>query len=89
MQVQQNWMLQDRFMKMIENQEDLPKMKDAADVADRLSNHLMIFINKWLESEADAVVVVDDPEEEPMVVAGGNKNGHGHISLNFYFKEKR
>ena len=72
---------------MISNKQDLPAMNEANVIANDLTSEVVKFINGWLE-KLDMEVVEDDDSEEPVVVSGGKNNGHGRVSLNFYFKKK-
>lgn len=63
---------------------NVPVLIEAQGMASDLLKDAMDFINKWLR-RFDMKVVEDDAMEEPIVIAAGQNNGHGHVSINLHF----
>jgi hypothetical protein len=63
---------------------NVPAMIESQGMAADLVGDVMEFIDKWLR-RFDMKVVENDAMEEPVVVAAGQHNGHGHVSINFHF----
>jgi len=57
-------------------------------VADEMRVEIIKFVNSYLE-RMGMEVVTDDPELEPVTTAGATSGLEGHVTINFYFKQKK
>lgn len=67
---------------------NVPIMLEAQSMANDLLKDMMNFVEKWL-MRFDMKVVENDEKEEAIVVAAGQNNGHGYVSINFRFMKAR